>query len=92
MLEISWDGRCVHTGDGASIESQSQAEADLNKLILTILRTEKTKNVYVWPSKGIWISLDGVSKTRIDEYVALDRNTSGTWVTLKLCYPMMTGR
>jgi hypothetical protein len=47
MLEISWDGRCVHTGDGASIESQSQAEADLNKLILTILRTEKTKNVYV---------------------------------------------
>lgn len=65
----------VHTGDGASIESQSRlAEEnnfDLNKLIWVHAQNGEDEERIRMAKKGIWISLDGVSKTRIDEYVAM---------------------
>ena len=65
----------VHTGDGASMASQARLAEDnnfdLNRLIWVHAQNGKDDERIRMAKKGIWISLDGVSKTRIDDYVAM---------------------
>ena len=65
----------VHTGDGTSIKSQYHlARAnnfDLNKLIWVHAQNGKDEERIEMAKKGIWISLDGVSETRIEEYLRM---------------------
>jgi len=65
----------VHTGDGTSIKSQYRlAEInnfDLNKLIWVHAQNGQDEERISMAEKGIWISLDGVSETRIEEYVKM---------------------
>ena len=65
----------VHTGDGTSIKSQSRlAEEnnfDLKRLIWVHAQNGKDEERLRMAEKGIWISLDGVSETRIDAYVEM---------------------
>lgn len=62
----------VHTGDGISIASQYQLarenNLDHNKLIWVHAQNGKDEERIEMAKKGIWISLDGVSETRIEEY------------------------
>lgn len=65
----------VHTGDGTSIKSQSRlAEEnnfDLRRLIWVHAQNGSDQERIQMAEKGIWISLDGVSETRIDEYIEM---------------------
>ena len=65
----------VHTGDGAAIESQYQlAKAnnfDVNKLIWVHAQNATDDERIRMAEKGIWISLDGVSETKVEEYVSM---------------------
>ena len=65
----------VHTGDGTSIKSQSRlAEEnnfDLKRLIWVHAQNGSDQERIRMAEKGVWISLDGVSKTRIDEYIEM---------------------
>jgi len=65
----------VHTGDGASVASQARlAEEDnfdFNRLIWVHAQNGEDEERIRMAKKGLWISLDGVSKTRIDDYVAM---------------------
>jgi phosphotriesterase-related protein len=65
----------VHTGDGASMASQAglaeESNFDFNRLIWVHAQNGEDDERIRMAKKGIWISLDGVSKTRIDDYVAM---------------------
>jgi len=65
----------VHTGDGAAIEDQYElAKAnnfDLNKLIWVHAQNGTDEERISMAEKDIWISLDGVNETKVDEYVAM---------------------
>lgn len=65
----------VHTGDGNSIKSQAsiaqQNDFDLQKLIWVHAQNGNDQERLSMAEKGIWISLDGVSETRMDEYIKM---------------------
>ena len=65
----------VHTGDGTSIKSQyrlsKQHGFDLNKLIWVHAQNGKDEERIEMAKSGIWISLDGVSETRIEDYIKM---------------------
>jgi phosphotriesterase-related protein len=65
----------VHTGDGASMASQARLveehNFDFNRLIWVHAQNGEDEERIRMAKKGLWISLDGVSKTRIDDYVAM---------------------
>lgn len=65
----------VHTGDGESIKSQSllakEHNFDLNKLIWVHAQNGTDEERISMAEKDIWISLDGVSETKVEEYVAM---------------------
>ena len=65
----------IHTGDGAAMESQYQlAKAnnfDLNKLIWVHAQNGTDEERISMAEKDIWISLDGVNETKVEEYVAM---------------------
>jgi len=65
----------VHTGDGAAIKSQYQlAKAnnfDLNKLIWVHAQNGTDEDRIEMAEMGIWISLDGVNETKLEEYISM---------------------
>jgi len=65
----------VHTGDGESIKSQSlmakEYNFDLNKLIWVHAQNGTDEERISMAEKDIWISLDGVNETKVEEYVAM---------------------
>lgn len=65
----------VHTGDGISIKSQyrlaKKNNFDLNKLIWVHSQNGKDEERIEMAREGIWISLDGVSEPRIEEYLKM---------------------
>lgn len=65
----------IHTGDGVAIESQYQlAKAnnfDLNKLIWVHAQNATDDERIRMAENGIWISLDGVNETKLEEYVSM---------------------
>jgi phosphotriesterase-related protein len=65
----------VHTGGGESINSQyllaKKHNFDLNKLIWVHAQNGLDEERISMAEKDIWISLDGVSETKVEEYVAM---------------------
>ena len=65
----------VHTGDGAAMEGQYQlAKAnnfDLNKLIWVHAQNATDDERIRMAEKGIWISLDGINETKLEEYLSM---------------------
>ena len=65
----------VHTGDGASIQSQYQLATannfDLNKLIWIHAQNGTDEERIRMAEKGIWVSLDGVNESKLEEYIPM---------------------
>jgi len=65
----------VHTGDGESIKSQflmaKDHNFDLNKLIWVHAQNGTDEERISMAEKDIWISLDGVNETKVEEYVGM---------------------
>ncbi len=65
----------VHTGDGTSMRSQASLARehyfDLNKLIWVHAQNGTDLERLAMANQGIWISLDGVSGNRMEEYLEM---------------------
>ena len=65
----------IHTGNGESIKSQflmaKDHNFDLNKLIWVHAQNGTDEERISMAEKDIWISLDGVNETKVEEYVAM---------------------
>ena len=65
----------IHTGDGSSSKSQYDwaiaNDFDVNRLIWVHAQNGTDEERIEMAKNGVWISLDGVSETKLDRYVSM---------------------